>query len=188
MIKLIRSAIGMLLILTVITGIFYPLLITVLAQVIFPAQANGSLEQQGETVVGSALIGQANDNSRYFWGRPSVIGYNPLPSSGSNLSLTNAALQETVSQREAAFRAANQVPENVPVPAEMLFASGSGLDPHISPVAARLQIDRVAAARGFDRGQLAALVEHYSEGPQLGFLGQPRVNVLRLNRALDELK
>ena len=186
--KQLRTAGLMFIFLTLLTGIIYPLVITLAAQIVFPAQANGSLEKKGEIIVGSSLIGQRNDDPRYFWGRPSATDYNPLPSGGSNLSLTNGTLQEVTVAREAAFRTANHVPQNVPVPAEMLFASGSGLDPHISPEAARLQIDRVAEARGLDRGQVAALVEQSVEGPQFGFLGQPRVNVLLLNRALDGLE
>lgn len=188
MVKQLRTAGLMLFFLTVLTGVIYPLVITLAAQIVFPAQANGSLEKQGETIVGSALIGQKNDDPRYFWGRPSAIGYNPLPSGGSNLSLTNETLQTAVTERETAFRTANHVPDTVAVPAELLFASGSGLDPHISPEAARLQIDRIAEARGLNRGQVAALVEQHVEGPQFGFLGQPRVNVLQLNRALDGLE
>lgn len=187
-IKQLRTAGLMFVFLTLLTGIIYPLVITLAAQIVFPVQANGSLEKQGETIVGSALIGQRNDDPHYFWGRPSAVEYNPLPSGGSNLSLTNKALQEAVAERKADFREANNVPENVTVPAEMLFTSGSGLDPHISPEAARLQINRVAEARGLDRGQVAALVEQHVEGPQFGFLGQPRVNVLLLNRALNGLE
>ncbi len=188
MIKHLRTASLMLILLILLTGVIYPMVITLAAQIIFPRQANGSLEKQGETVIGSALIGQQNNDRRYFWGRPSAIEYNPLPSGGSNLSLTNETLQAAVTEREATFRTANHVPDTVPVPADMLFASGSGLDPHISPEAARLQIGRVAEARGLDREQVAALVERQVEGPQFGFLGQPRVNVLLLNRALDALE
>ncbi|HEX2618664.1 MAG TPA: potassium-transporting ATPase subunit KdpC [Phototrophicaceae bacterium] len=183
----IKTSLLILLILTIVTGVIYPLVVTAAAQVIFPAQANGSLISLNGTVVGSSLIGQANGDSRYFWSRPSTIGYNPLPSSGSNQGPTSAALQAEVKQRAADFRAANNLPTEVEIPTEMLFASGSGLDPHISPEAAKLQIDRVATARGLERDQVAALVEQYTEPPQLLPLGQPRVNVLLLNIALDAL-
>ncbi len=186
--KTIFPALRMLLVLTVITGIIYPLMVTLASQALFPAQANGSLERVNDVAVGSSLIGQANVDARYFWVRPSAISYNPIPSSGSNLGPTSATLQTTVAQREADFRAANNLADEVEVPVEMLFASGSGLDPHISPEAARLQIDRIAAARDIPREQIVALVEAQIESPQLGFLGQPRVNVLLLNLALDGLQ
>ena len=188
MVKTIKPAIIMLLALTFITGVLYPLLVTLAAQTFFPAQANGSLVTVDGVVVGSSLIGQMNNDPRYFWPRPSATGYDPLPSGGSNLGPTSATLQELVTQRAVEFRAANGLAENIVVPADMVFASGSGLDPHISPAAARLQINRVAAARGITREQVAALVEQYVESPQFGFLGQPRVNVLLLNLALDRLQ
>jgi K+-transporting ATPase ATPase C chain len=173
---------------TVITGVIYPLVMTVAAQVIFPAQANGSLVTVNDTLVGSSLVGQMNNDPRYFWPRPSAISYNPLPSSGSNLGPASTTLQEMVTQREADFRTANHLADDVVLPPEMVFASASGLDPHISPEAARLQIERVAEARGLAAENVAALVEQYVEQPQLGILGQPRVNVLLLNLALDRLQ
>jgi len=186
--KTLLPAARMLLVLTILTGVIYPLAITLAAQAIFPARANGSLVTQNGVVVGSALIGQDNHDSRYFWGRPSAVNDNPLPSGGSNLGPTSDTLAAQVQQREADFRAANHVPDDVAVPADMLFASASGLDPHISPEAAQLQIGRVAAARGLSAEQVAALVTQYTEAPQLGFLGQPRVNVLLLNLALDDVQ
>lgn len=150
---------------------------------------DGSLIEVDGTVIGSSLIGQnMNNDPRYFWSRPSAVGYNPLPSGGSNLSSTSAILKEAVGQRITDFLAANQLDKSTDVPAEIVFASGSGLDPHISPEAARLQIDRVAEARSLPREKVADLVEDFVESPQLGFLGQPRVNVLLLNLALDELQ
>jgi K+-transporting ATPase ATPase C chain len=178
----------MLALLTLITGIIYPLVVTGIAQLVFPAQTHGSLLMDGEQVVGSALLGQANADPRYFWPRPSATDYSTLPSGGSNLAPTSADLAASVARRAADFRAAHGLTAGDPAPVEMLFASGSGLDPHISPDAARLQIGRVAAARGLDESQVAALVEANVEGPQLGFLGQPRVNVLLLNLALDGLE
>ena len=181
----------LLLVLTVLTGILYPVAITLAANVLFPAQANGSLIVRDGQVIGSALIGQAFTSERYFWPRPSAIDYNPLPSGGSNLGPTSAALQAKVIERAAAIRQANHLADDAAIPTDLLFASGSGLDPHISPDAARLQIDRVAAARGFtpaQRDQLAALIERSIEPPQLGVLGEPRVNVLRLNLAVDQIR
>lgn len=188
MIKQLRPALLMLAILTLLTGIVYPLVVTGIAQLAFPRQANGSLVMAGESVVGSALLGQASADPAYFQPRPSATGYDTLPSGGSNLAPTSAELAAAVAQRAADFRAANGLSAGTAVPTEMLFASGSGLDPHISPDAARLQVERVAAARGLDEAQVAALVEEYVEGPQLGLLGRPRVNVLLLNRALDEIQ
>lgn len=192
MFRLFLPAFRMLLVLVVVTGLLYPLAVTGVAQLIFPAQANGSLVQANGAVVGSTLIGQSTADPRSFWGRPSAVDYmlgsNPdaLGSSGAtNYGPTNAELATTVQQREADFRSANSVPANVAVPPDVLFASGSGLDPDISPEAARLQAGRVAAARGLDPAQVAALVEQHVAGPQLGVLGQPRVNVLELNLALD---
>jgi len=181
----------LLLVLTVLTGILYPVTITLAANVLFPAQANGSLIVRDGQVIGSALIGQPFTSERYFWPRPSAIDYNPLPSGGSNLGPTSAALQAKVLERAAAIRQANRLAEDAAIPTDLLFASGSGLDPHISPDAARLQIDRVAAARGFtpvQHDQLAALIERSIEPPQFGVLGEPRVNVLRLNLAVDQIQ
>lgn len=193
--KELRPALMSLVILTLITGILYPLSVTLIAQVVFPVQANGSLITVNNQVVGSALIGQATTDVRYFWSRPSAVAYmeassldTPGSSGASNLGSTSTILADAVRGREEAFRAANNVPQTVAVPVEMLFASASGLDPHISPEAARLQTDRVAAARGLQREIVANLIEQYVEQPQLGILGQPRVNVLLLNLALDELQ
>jgi K+-transporting ATPase ATPase C chain len=181
--------------LTLITGVIYPLAVTLIAQLAFPVQANGSLITKDNRIVGSTLIGQTADDPRYFWSRPSAVSYmegaslDALVSSGAtNYGSTSEALAQNVVAREQAFRAANNIPDNVTIPVEMLFASGSGLDPHISPEAARLQVDRVAEARGLDRSVVAHLVEQQLEQPQLGFLGQPRVNVLLLNLALDGLR
>ena len=188
MFRQLKTALILLAILTFITGVIYPLTVTALAQVFFSMQAGGSLLANEGGPVGSSLIGQANGDPRYFWPRPSATGYNALPSGGSNLGPTSATLAEQAGIRAANFRAANGLTADTPVPVEMLFASASGLDPHISPAAARLQAGRVAAARGLDRVHVAALVEQHVEGPQLGFLGQPRVNVLLLNLALDDLE
>jgi K+-transporting ATPase ATPase C chain len=188
MFKVLRPALVLLAILTVITGIVYPLVVTSIAQALFPAQANGSLVGQPGQPVGSALLGQANADPRYFWPRPSATAYGAMPSSGSNLAPTSATLAELVAQRAADFRADHGLSAIDAIPVEMLFASGSGLDPHVSPDAARLQAGRVATARGLEEATVAALVETYIENPQLGILGRPRVNILLLNLALDELE
>ena len=183
-----RPAITLFLILILFTGGLYPLAVTGLAQLIFPFQANGSLVKMDGEVVGSALIGQDFRASQYFWPRPSATGYNPMPSSGSNLGPISQMLVQQVQQRSQALRLANGLSANANLPSDLLFASGSGLDPHISPEAARLQIDRIAQARNLPFYQVAILVEQYIEPRQFGTLGEQRVNVLLLNIALDGLK
>jgi K+-transporting ATPase ATPase C chain len=187
---LIRPAVVLLVLFTLVTGLLYPLAVTGLAQVIFPAQANGSLIEQNGRIVGSALIGQPFDDPKYFWGRPSatsLFSYNAAASSGSNLGPGNPALTDAVQSRVAALRAAD--PGNTaPAPVDLVTASASGLDPHISVAAALYQAPRVARARGLDAGAVALLVERYTEGRQLGLLGEPRVNVLKLNLALDRVE
>lgn len=179
-------AVRMLIVLTFLTGVIYPLAVTAVAQVTFPYQANGSLITSADgDVIGSSLIGQAFTNEAYFWSRPSVIGYQPLPSGGSNLAPTSETLRQQVEERAAAIRAAHGLSANDSLPQDLLFASGSGLDPHISPEAARLQVQRVADARGMSYDEVRALVERFIEPPQWGVFGQPRVNVLLLNLALD---
>jgi potassium-transporting ATPase KdpC subunit len=187
---LIRPAIVLFLVLTVITGLIYPLVVTGIAQVLFPQQANGSLIVKDGQVVGSRLIGQPFDDPKYFWGRPSATGpfpYNAAASSGSNLGPTNPALTDAVQARMDTLKAAD--PENTqPIPVDLVTTSASGLDPHISPAAAAYQVSRVAHARGLDDSAVQQLVAQYTQGRDLGVLGEPRVNVLELNLALDALK
>ncbi|NJD17662.1 MAG: potassium-transporting ATPase subunit KdpC [Gemmatimonadetes bacterium] len=185
----IRPALTVLLAMTVLTGIAYPLVVTGLAQTIWPEQAIGSvLTREGRTV-GSALIGQPFHGAGYFWSRPSATGpvpYNAAASSGSNLAPSNPALAEAVAARVAALR--EQDPMNPsPVPEDLVPAAGSGLDPHVSPAAALWQVPRVARARGLDEAAVRELVNRHTEGRQLGILGEPRVNVLELNLALDSI-
>ena len=189
MTTLIRPCVSLFILLTLITGVLYPLATTVVAQVIFPHQANGSLVRQNDRVMGSELIGQSFSDPRFFWGRPSATGpmpYNASASSGSNLAPTNPALVTAVGERVAALHTADPGLTG-PVPLDLVTASGSGLDPHISPAAAFIQVSRVAKARHLDEAQVRALVERQSEGRQFGLLGEPRINVLALNRALETL-
>ncbi|MBB6247037.1 potassium-transporting ATPase subunit KdpC [Rhodanobacter sp. A1T4] len=185
--KLLRQSIMMLLLMTVITGVAYPLVATGLAQVIFPGQANGSLIVKDGKPIGSTLIGQSFTDARYFWGRPSATTPNPnnaASSSGSNTGPTNPALVDAVKQRIDALHAVDPT-NNAPVPVDLVTASASGLDPEISPAAAQYQVARVAQARKLSASQVQALVSEYTSGRTLGILGEPRVNVLKLNLALD---
>ena len=188
--KTMRPVLISLIVFTILTGIIYPLAVTGIAQLFFPAQANGSIILKDGKPVGSALIGQPFDHPKYFWGRPSATAlfpYNAAASSGSNLAQSNPALLEQAKGRIAALRDADpEAPESVPV--DLVTASGSGLDPQISPATAAYQINRVARARGLDVAKVRTLVAHYTEGRQFGILGEPRVNVLKLNLALDEFQ
>lgn len=186
-------AAALLLALTLVTGVVYPAIVTAVAQVAFPSQANGSfLTTADGRVIGSSLIGQCFDQDKYFWGRPSAAGatdqnpcgYDGMSSAGSNLGPTSQALIDRIAADVARLRAANG---GGPVPVDLVTTSASGLDPHISPAAAEYQVARVAAARGVSVDEVRAAVSRHTEQPMLGFLGQPRVNVLLLNLDLDGL-
>lgn len=187
---LLRPALTVFVLLSALTGIAYPLAVTGVAQAVFPDQARGSLVMQGDTAIGSTLIGQNFSDPRHFWGRPSAtapLPYHAAASGGSNQGPLNPALADAVKARIEALRAAD--PDNTAtVPADLVMASGSGLDPHISPAAARYQVPRIARLRGLPAAEVEALVAQHTEGPALfGLLGEPRVNVLALNLALDGL-
>lgn len=176
--KQLVTAIRAFLLLTLITGILYPLLVTAIGRVVYPKQANGSLLYNSEgKLQGSELIAQSFKSDKYFWPRPSAVDFNPLPSGGSNLGPTSKALQDKWQERKKAG-----------LSGDLLAASASGLDPHVSPESAYAQVARVARARGKTEGEINGLVASMVEGRQLGFLGENRVNILKLNRLLDERK
>ena len=186
--KNLQTSVVLLLILTVITGLIYPLLITAIAQLVFPAQANGSLILQRGSVIGSELIGQPFSDPRYFWSRPSAtvpFPYNASASSGSNLGPLNPALLDAVRQRAKDLRTADSS-NAMTIPVDLVTASGSGLDPHISVMAALYQVPRVARTRGLTEERVRNLVERHIEERQFGVLGEARITVLLLNISLDE--
>ncbi len=165
--------------LLLVTGVAYPLFITLIAQGIMRDRADGGIIVRDGKPIGASLIAQKFESDKYFWPRPSSVDYNPLPSGGSNLGPTSSDLKKSVEERQSRFATKRAIPS------ELLFASGSGLDPHISPKAAYFQVERIVKARGIDPKTVAKLIEDHTEGRLLGFIGEPCVNVLLLNRALD---
>jgi len=189
--KSLITAIKVFLLFTVLTGIVYPLFITGIAQLFFPKKANGSLITKENQIVGSKLIGQQFDSAIYFTPRPSAISYNPLPSGGSNYGLNSTKLKKLVVERKQKFITLNELDSLTGIPSEMLFASASGLDPHISPKAAYLQVERIVKSRNFNSDQklkLEQLIKDQTEAPQFFCLGEERVNVLLLNLEIDKIK
>ena len=177
--KVTLQSIRIYLVITVLTGVIYPLAMTGIAQLFFPRQANGSRIIENDKLVGSDLIAQKFESPKYFWPRPSAADYATVASGASNKGPTSSDLKKAIEERREKFGA--------DAPVDLLTASGSGLDPHISPEAAQLQIPRVASARNMSIEKITTLVDQAIEQPQLGFFGEPRVNVLQLNRALDQL-
>lgn len=191
MLRQIINAFAMLIVFTIITGLAYPLVMTGLAQALFPFEANGSIIFQDGKPIGSALIGQSFTSAHYFHGRPSAAGtdgYDATSSGGSNLGPTSKKLIDTVAGNIAKVRDENKLDEQKLVPSDLVLASGSGLDPDISPAAAYVQIERVANERGLSVGEVRNLVDKHIKGRQLDIFGEPRINVLELNLALDTLK
>lgn len=184
--KHVLPAIRIFLFMTLLTGVAYPLLVTGIANLTTKDQASGSLIEKNGTLVGSELIGQKFESDRYFWPRPSAVEYNPLPSGGSNLGQASECLKETVDERVAKLKMKSPGRESLP-PQDLLFASGSGLDPHISPEAAQFQVDRIALVRRLEPSAVHKLVQDLTEPRQFGMFGEPRVIVLKLNLALDNM-
>ncbi len=187
MLQQLRTATLLLITMTILTGGVYPLVVTAIAQMVFPKQANGSLMQQNEQLAGSELIGQPFSRPEYFWGRLSAtspLPYNAAASSGSNFGPLNPGLKEAAEARIAALQATGSAEESIPV--DLVTASASGLDPHISPAAAEFQVPRIAQARKMSEDAVREVVRQHTAGRQFGILGEPRVNVLHLNLALDQ--
>ncbi|MFH0842515.1 MAG: potassium-transporting ATPase subunit KdpC [Bacteroidota bacterium] len=188
--KHIITSIKYLLLMIILTGGIYPAIVTVTANLLFRNKAQGSLIMKDSVIIGSALIGQNFDGEEYFWPRPSVNYYNPLPSGASNLSHINPVLIKTITERKLAFTKLNMPGESEEIPSVMITSSASGLDPHISPEAALLQAGRVAKARGLSpvaKEQVLAIIHEMTEKPQFSFLGEPRINVFLLNLKLDSI-
>lgn len=184
-------AIKLLLVFILITGLLYPLSVTLFANILFPQKATGGFIERNGQVIGSELIGQQFTGNKYFWPRPSAIGYQPMPSGASNLSQASSSLKNEFDKRKNNFLNGNFLNSKSTIPAEMLFCSASGVDPHISPAAALLQIKRIVMTRGLNEEQeqmLNKTIKHLTELPQLGFLGEPVINVLLLNLELDKIK
>jgi potassium-transporting ATPase KdpC subunit len=191
MLKQIVTAAKFLLVMTILTGLIYPLFVTGLSQALFKDKANGSLITKNNVIIGSELIGQRFDSSMYFWSRPSAVDYNPLPSGASNFGPTSEKLKSKISERRTCFLSENLLKDTTLVPREMIFASASGLDPDISPEAAKLQVDRISKIRDFNyeqKIQLYHLVDSLAEFPQFHLFGNEKINVFLLNLELDKIK
>lgn len=183
-------ALKFLIVMIILTGLLYPVVMTDIAQLTYPSKSNGSLILKNGKIIGSELIGQKFDSSVYFWSRPSIIGYNPVPSGASNYGPTSDTLKKLVESRRESFAGNNSITDISTIPKEMVFASASGLDPHISPEAALIQVDRISEARKFNTNQkdkLFEIIRELTEAPQFFFLGQERVNVLMLNIEIDKI-
>jgi K+-transporting ATPase ATPase C chain len=190
-VKTLIIALKIFLFFTALTGVLYPLFVTGIVQLTMPAKANGSLIVKNNKLIGSELIGQRFDSVIYFSSRPSAISYQPLPSGGTNFGLTNAKLKHSVDSLKNRFLVFNRLDDNTKIPSEMLFASASGLDPHISPKAALLQVERIARSRQLSEPKKQLLLQaiaELSQSPQYTLLGEQRINVLLLNLKLDEIK
>lgn len=186
--KLVRTAFRLFLFMTLLTGVAYPLLVTGAAQLLFPHQAIGNIISVDGRTIGSELIGQGFSDPKYFWPRPSATNYGAMPSGGSNLGSTSNNLRETIRKRREHLQVTNGA--NTEIPLDLLFASASGLDPHITPAAAQYQVERIIKARNLDeraKTDIFMLIEKHTEAPDFGLLGEPRINVLQLNLALDSL-
>jgi K+-transporting ATPase ATPase C chain len=184
------TALKFLLIMTILTGVIYPLVMTGTAQLFYPSKANGSLIMKDSRIIGSELIGQNSDSTIYFWSRPSAIGYNPVPSGASNLGPTSDALHKLVTSRLDFFARSNSINDKLTIPKEMIFASASGLDPHISPEGALIQVERITNARHLDnlrKEKLIRKIKDLTEPPQFLILGEERINVLTLNIELNKI-
>jgi len=184
-------ALKFLLVMTILAGILYPLSMTGVSQLLFPAKANGSKVVKDGRLIGSELIGQKFDSSIYFSSRPSAIDYNPIPSSGSNLGPTSSKLKVQMKERRRAFATLNSITDSSAIPGEMIFASGSGLDPHISPEAVLLQFNRVVTSRNYNEAQkqqVHELIRDHTQKLQFSIFGESRINVFNLNLALDNIK
>jgi len=188
-VKHLKTGASLIVLLSLITGLIYPLMVTSIAHVLFPWQAQGSFIKKDGVLLGSTLIGQSFTEAKYFWGRPSAtvpFAYNALSSSGSNLGPMNPAFLESINNRIARLQQADPQNQGL-IPIDLIMASGSGLDPHISPIAAFYQVSRIAKVRHIEESNIKMLVTHFIEGRRFGILGEPRVNVLKLNLALDDL-
>lgn len=189
--KILISSVKVLFLMTLVTGIIYPLLMTAVGQILIKDKAEGSFIYKDGKAVGSLLIGQQFEEDKYFWSRPSAVGNNPMPSGGSNLGPTSKALADSFAVRKERFVKRSLINDETVVPAEMFFASASGVDPHITPASAYVQVERVARSRNFNgrqKKEIYEIIRNLTEQPQIGFLGEERINVLLLNLETDKIQ